>query len=216
MVTISVIGIDGCGKTTQCKLLVERLKDGGYEAMYVRPIYLLINLLPQFISGKLEGCSLISPRQISTSSAEKSKRFNTLHMFRKPVLLFFGFFYILITCLLLKFAIGKDKIVICDRYFIQFLYDLYGEKAKLILRLIPKPDIVFYINGDVDLMYSRMSQKSDRDIEKNYYNKVISFFKEISVSNNFILINASKNKEVVSDSIYNYSVKYLESHGGFI
>ena len=84
MVTISVIGIDGCGKTTQCKLLVERLKDGGYEAMYVRPIYLLINLLPQFISGKLEGCSLISPRQISTSSAEKSKRFNTLHMFRKP------------------------------------------------------------------------------------------------------------------------------------
>ncbi|MCK4482883.1 dTMP kinase, partial [Candidatus Bathyarchaeota archaeon] len=31
---ICVEGLDGCGKTTQTKLLVERLREKGYDAMY--------------------------------------------------------------------------------------------------------------------------------------------------------------------------------------
>lgn len=214
MVAIAIVGVDGCGKSTQSRLLVERLNADGYRAIYVRPIYILIDLLPNRICDILKGSTIFSPRRSTTSKKADSKDLNAIRILKRMPISLFGFLYVLISCYYLKSIHQRYNIVICDRYFIQFLYDLFGEKAFLPIKLLPKPDMFFYINGDIDLMYSRMTQDFDKNINRDYYNKVIAFFNEVARNNNFIIIDANKNKEKIFQLIYTSLIAKIKLGGG--
>ena len=209
MVIIAIVGIDGSGKTTQCHLLADRLKANGQRAVCIRPIYLLVDSLSRLSRNKFENYLSISPRRLSTSSVGKSNNNGLSYSLKKAFLLFFGTVYVFSTCIYLKLFIGRNKIVICDRYFIQFLYDLFRENAELFLKLIPKADLTFYIDGSIALLSSRMSQSFDRSVKEEYYINLNSFFKHIAKDNNFIVISADINKEDISEIIYNRVDRYL-------
>ncbi len=211
MTIIAIIGIDGSGKTTQCTLLAERLMANGQNAVCIRPVYLLVDLFSNPSVNKLR--EYVSPRRLSTSSVGGTNYLSLLHKLKRISLLFSGIVYVFFTCIYLKSFLGRNKIVICDRYFIQFLYDLSGECSEIFLKLIPKADLTFYIEGSVDLLISRMSQSYDRSVGREYYINLNSFFKHIAQANNFILINADKTKEDISEIIYSHVEKYLENRG---
>lgn len=216
MALVAVIGIDGSGKTTQCRLLADRLAANGIEAVCVRPAYFLIDSFSRLSRNKFRKNLSISPRKLSTSSVGRSSNRNISNIIKKVCLLLLGISYAILTCIYLKLFMSRNGVIICDRYFIQFLYDLLGRNAKIFLKLIPKADLTFYIEGNVEILISRMSQSFDRSVKREYYVDLNSFFKHVAYEYNFILISADMKKEDISEIIYARVEKYLKEEAFYL
>ena len=194
---MAIEGVDGCGKTTQAKILVDRLRKDGHEAMYVRPIYLLLNL----ICVKGTNMNSVSPRRARASNKKSS-------ILQRAVMGLLGYPYAVATYIYMKFA-SKDQIIVCDRYFYQFFFDLFGEFSEKVIRIFPKPDIAFFLDGDLDLFYSRMDNSFDTSVDRDYYTGVISLYRRISQRYGFIQLDANLNKEEINDIILIHLTKMV-------
>ncbi len=204
---MAIEGVDGCGKTTQAKMLVDRLKKRGYKAMYVQPVFILLNILAR---SKGNGVALISPRKARTSQRSDldnhGKRFFSKNIF----MVLLGYPYALATYLFMKFYLSRNKIVVCDRYFYQFFFDLFGNWSEKVIKFFPRPDITFFLDGDLDLLYSRMDDSFDAHVSKDYYSMVINLYRRISQKYSFIQIDANLNKEVINDIIFMHLTKKMK------
>ena len=189
---MAIEGVDGCGKTTQAKMLVDRLRKNGHEAMYVRPIYLILNL----IRVKGTNTNSVSPR-MSRASNNKSSTI------QRSFMGLLGYPYAVATYIYMKCA-SRDKIIVCDRYFYQFFFDLFGEFSEKVIRIFPKPDIAFFLDGDLDLFYSRMDNSFDTSVDRDYYTGVLSLYRRISQRYGFIQLDANLDKEEINDMIHTH------------
>lgn len=195
---MAIEGIDGSGKTTQAKMLVERLNKKGYKAIYVQPIYVLLNLIPLEDKDKKS----FSPRRAHVSEIS-NKKSSTM---RRALMGLSGYMYALTTYMFIKF-LCKNKINVCDRYFYQFFFDLFGDWCESIIKIFPKPDIAFFLDGDLDLFYLRMDSPSDTNVGCNYYLDVIKVYRKISQKYGIIQVDANLNKEAINDVIFRYLTK---------
>ena len=190
---MAIEGIDGCGKTTQAKMLVDRLKKNGYEAAYVRPVYVLMDLI---CSGEKDKNS-VSPRRVRVSEISNKK----LSIMRRALMGLVGYFYALTTYMFIKLYY-RNKIIVCDRYFYQFFFDLFGDWSEKIVRFFPKADITFFLDGDLDLFYSRMDNSFDVSANRDYYTDVINLYKRMLQKYGFIQIDANLEREKINDIIF--------------
>ncbi|MCK4251788.1 hypothetical protein KAX97_10090, partial [candidate division WOR-3 bacterium] len=179
---MAIKGVDGSGKTTQAKMLVDRLKKNGYETMYVQPVYVLLDLIHL---GK-EDKNSVSPRRARVSEISNKK----LSIMRRALMGLFGYLYALVTYIFIKFT-SRNKIIVCDRYFYQFFFDLFGNWSESIIKFFPRPDIAFFLDGDLDLFYSRMDNSFDASVSRDYYSEVINLYKKISQKYGFVQIDAN-------------------------
>ena len=200
-IIVAIEGIDGCGKTTQAKMLVDRLKKNGYEAIYVRPVYVLLDLI-HFGKGDKNS---VSPRRARVSESPNKK----LSVLRKAFMGLVGYFYALTTYLFMKLT-GRNKIIVCDRYFYQFFFDLFGDWGEKIARLFPKADITFFLDGDFNLFYSRMDNSFDASVGKDYYTDVLNLYRRISQKYSFIQIDANLDKEAIDNIIFMHLTKKMK------
>ena len=183
-------------------MLTNQLNDNGCNAMYCRPIFILVNLLTRSTNKDLTS---ISPRLSSTSTnSSKSKKSFSV---KKMVLGLLGYPYALMTYISMKLYFGRGKILVCDRYFYQFFFDLYGNWSNVIVNLFPKPDITFFIDGDLDVFYSRMDDPFDMNVKSDYYAQVLALFRKTSNEYNFIQIDANSSKERMNEIIYSHLVR---------
>ena len=190
---MAIEGVDGCGKTTQAKILIDRLKKNGYETMYVRPVYVLLDLIR---SGEKDKNS-VSPRRARVSEISNKK----LSIMRRVLMGLLGYLYALATCISMKFHY-RNKIIICDRYFYQFFFDLFGNWSENIITIFPRPDIAFFLDGDLELFYSRMDNPFDASVGRDYYTGVINLYRRISKKYDFIQIDANLEREKINDIIF--------------
>ena len=198
---MAIEGIDGCGKTTQAKMLVDRLKKEGYETRYVRPVYVLMDLIRLGEKDK----NSISPRRARASESSNKK----LSILRRALMGSFGYLYALVTYIFMKFT-SRNKIIACDRYFYQFFFDLFGGWSENIIKIFPKPDIAFFLDGDLDIFYSRMDNSFDASVGRDYYTGVLNLYRRISQKDGFIQIDAKLNKEAINDMIYMHLIKEMK------
>lgn len=171
-------------------MLVDRLKMEGYETTYVRPIYVIPNLIR--VGGVNKNS--VSPRRARASNKKSSAM-------QRAVMGLFGYPYAIATYIYMKLT-SKDKIIVCDRYFYQFFFDLFGELSEKVIRIFPKSDITFFLDGDLDLFYSRMDNSFDTSVDRNYYDEVLNLYRRISQRYGFIQIDANLDKEVINDLIF--------------
>lgn len=187
---MAIEGVDGCGKTTQAKMLVDRLKKNRYKVIDVRPVYVLLD------STRLRKIdkNLISPRRACVSENTNKKS----SLIRRALIGLAGYPYALATYMFMKFH-SRNKIIVCDRYFYQFLFDLYGKFSDKVVRIFPKPDITFFLDGDLDLFYSRMDNSFDASVDSDYYTEVINLYRKIYKRCGFVQIDANLTKEAIND-----------------
>ena len=207
MVIIAIVGIDGCGKTTQAKMLSDRLKKNGYETIYVQPVFILLNILQQ---SKKSNITLISPRVISTSLMNDSTEKRNLFFIKRLFSGLLGYPYALATYIFMKLYLSRNKIVVCDRYLYQFFFDLFGNWSEKIVKIFPRPDITFFLDGDLDLFYSRIDSSFDASVGRDYYTGVFNLYREISKKYDFFQIDANLNKEAINDIIFMYLTKEMK------
>lgn len=182
MVIIAVEGIDNAGKTTQCKLLEERLKKLGYSVG---------NSLDQ-----------------STEIFDLIKKFFQQKNF-SPTLKTFLFASEIIKQL--EILSDKD-IAIFDRYTLSlFAYGLMEKLSaiwiKSIVQPLPRADILVYIDIPVELYLIRSKNKSElispytvKQLEsvKESYDKILS-------ETEYLRIKGSDDKGAISNTIYTYA-----------
>ena len=208
---MAIEGVDGCGKTTQAKMLVDRLENEGYKAVYVQPIFLLLNILTR---SKGNDVALISPRKFRTSQMSNSDRHRKRFFPKKLFMNLLGYPYALATYIFMKLH-WRNKVVVCDRYFYQFFFDLFVGWSERIVRFFPKADLTFFLDGDLNLFYSRMDNSFDASVGRDYYTKVINLYRRISQKYGFISIDASLNKEAINDIIFMYLTKEIRGGGSY-
>ncbi len=197
MPIVAVVGIDGCGKTTQAKMLVSSLRSMGYDAEYVRSEFLLLELLNGF--GEEKVMSRLSPRKArNRNTAQENGRSSNA---RRAVIGLLGYLYALTTYLVIAFQSSRKKIVVCDRYFLQFFYNLFGRRADLAIDLFPKADITFFLEGSLEILYSRMRDPSDKSTSTSYYTDVEEMFEEVSKKYGFIRVDASVNADLIGKEL---------------
>ena len=209
---MAIEGVDGCGKTTQAKMLVDRLNRWGYEAMYVQPVFILLNILTR---SKGNDVALISPRKTRTSQMSNSDKCGRRFLPKKLFMGLLGYPYALATYISIKVYLTRNNIVVCDRYFYQFFFDLFGDWSETIIKVFPKPDIVFFLDGDLDIFYSRMDDSFDASVGRDYYTKVINLYRKVSQKYSFIQIDANLNREAINDVMFMHLTKEMKGGEGY-
>ena len=197
MPIVAVIGIDGCGKTTQAKMLVSNLKNSGYDAKYVKSEFLLLDLLKGF--GEEKVISRLSPRKEQNKNTTK-KNEGTSNP-KRALFGILGYLYALTTYLVILYHSRKKKIIVCDRFFYQFFYNLFEKRANLVIDLFPKADITFLLEGNLEILYSRMNDPSDKSTSTNYYTDVEEMFEKVSDKYDFVRVDASVNAEQIGKEL---------------
>jgi len=162
---IAVTGIDGSGKTTSARNLQVSLENAGFTAEYkhqfdsvlARGLSRLRRLLPAKAS---------EPLAIVHGEAAYDSRL------RKPALLkkFAAYFYLLLQAIGANRArFAKPDFLVFDRYFyddfVRFRqrYGIAERYFYFVEMLVPRPDLIVTLNGDVQKTYERQV-----DIDSSY------------------------------------------------
>jgi len=144
---ICLIGPDGVGKTTQAKLLIEKLREMGYEYEYRWMRFHHFVSLPVLALARLMGLTEVQTlpdgRKIGYHHFYRSRLISTLY----PITLYIDTLLAMILRIYLPMKLLKKRIV-CDRFVYDTLVDLAvdldkpeiitSKTAKRFLRLIPK------------------------------------------------------------------------------
>lgn len=192
---ICIIGPDGTGKTTQAKLLVERLRKEGINCEYRWLRFYHFLSLPLLALARLMGLSevktLSSGRKIGYHYFYKSKAISKLY----PVFLFLDTLIFAILKVYIPIKLFK-KTIICDRFVYDTLVDLMVSTGnyeiynsiigKLFVKLIPKNSKTIMLMADEDVL----RQRRDDVREDKTLNLKIKLYRELSDEFGLPVVNA--------------------------
>lgn len=164
---VAIVGPDASGKTTQARLLTERLQADGYDARYIHGLYHFSDAFPYATQIRKR----IGPRKLRTDR-QKSNGL-TIQMFR---MLFDWFSYIFALATIVFVTVrSRNQIIVFDRYYHQFFFDVYGPRSVSLSRSLPTPWKTIYLDGELAVLRPRMNTL-DRAVDATYHTKVIDHY----------------------------------------
>jgi thymidylate kinase len=165
---IAFTGIDGSGKTTQAELLVESLKQNGFNVSYVwsrwKP-FLLRSLIKRWKSGSAAGDDKLNNDEINIK--KKKQRMLSNPIIRWLWLSAFFIDYGLQIFVKIRLRLLKKGLVISDRIFYDSVIDQainLGKNRDWLLRsldsfwirfIFPRPDVILYVDCPADTAFLR-------------------------------------------------------------
>lgn len=198
---ICFIGIDGTGKTTQAHRLCNMLRANGTACVYIRPRYELAKRV--FSKMRPQAYDNIGPRKTLSSGEPVS---NLL-----KVLLTLPFAaYLLATYYTVVKPLTAKQIVVADRYFFDWFHNSLGKCSIGLLRLLPKPSLVFLLDLPVDVAEDRMTNTRDRNLPLSYYDSLRMFYLSIATEFDFIRIDATHEPCVISKIVFGLTKERLK------
>jgi dTMP kinase len=187
-------GIDGSGKSTQAALLIERLKEKGFEIVYFREPS--EGKWGRKIKTKALHPDSLSPEE-ELSLFLKDRKENVEKN--------------------LKPALSEKKIIVLDRYYYSTIayQGARGIDTKRIRTMnedfVVKPDLVFILDIEPQKGLERIEDRAKKDKlfeQKDYLVKVRKIFKSIKGRNIFHL-DGRKPKEKIAEKIEKIVFGYL-------
>lgn len=191
---ICVEGLDGCGKTTQTRLLVKTLKRMGYNATYtVEPS-----------RGKIG-------RFIRKYCLHSKKRTSAV----VEALLFAADRYEHITNEVLS-ALEEGKIVVSDRYvYSSFAYQgaagLDLKWIEMINKHAVKPDLAIFVDVKPEVVIQRLKPKKSVMENLETQRKVREVYMKFVKNSELIKIDGNKPIKDVADTILRTTLEFLKN-----
>ena len=192
---ICVEGLDGCGKTTQTKLLVRKLRKMGWDAVYTAEPSR--GKIGKFIKKYcLQGEKRTFP--IVEALLFAADRFE--HVEREVIP-----------------ALNEGKIVVSDRYVYSSL--AYQGAAGLDLKWIEminehaiRPDLAIFVDVEPEAVIKRLKPK--KSVMENFetQRKVLEVYVKFVEKGKLVRIDGNKSKKEVADDVLKV-VRFLEKRG---
>ena len=201
-ILVCFTGIDGTGKTTHATKIVKRFKKMGIPCQYV-----WCNWVPRISYPFMALIYLIT-------GGYRRKDYHKSRILRRiwNYIVIFDFIYLYLLKVKLPLLIGKN--VVCDRYVYDMIADLiydglYSERAsKILLKLVPKPDLVFMLDVPEDISYLRKKDTKDAinikdsDDAIDYLRIHRNAYLKIAESLKIPVIDATEDFEELHEKIY--------------
>ena len=193
---ICVEGLDGCGKTTQTKLLVKRLKKIGYDAVYTaEPSRGKIGLFIKkyCLHGEKRTSAVVEALLFSADRFE--------HVEKEIIP-----------------ALKEGKIVVSDRYVYSSL--AYQGAAGLDLKWIKmvnehatQPNLAIFIDVEPETVFQRLKPKKSVMENLATQREVREVYMKFVETGELMKIDGSNPKRKVTDDIFKVVLKFLETAG---
>jgi thymidylate kinase len=165
---LAVVGPDGVGKST----FIEHLASGLAELQVKDPDAILIQHFRPHILPNLN--------ELLTGKPEVISEFNNPHS-AEPAsfpsslvrVTYYWIDYVLGYWMKLRSRLLRGRTIIFDRYFYDIIVDprrsrlsLPGWIARFYLTMTPKPDLVFFLDADADVIYARKQELPPEEIAR--------------------------------------------------
>ncbi len=166
---VCFLGPDGVGKSTIIDLIsLEAEKKFIKEKRDVEIIHFRPYLFPNI--GALAEQAKIKKQDKNFHNPHRGKEKNFISSLLR--ITYYWLDYFLGYYCLIKNKLKNNRVVIFDRYFYDFLADPKRSSIKLpylikkiYLRFVPKPDIVFFLHCEADIIYERKQELTMNSIE---------------------------------------------------
>jgi dTMP kinase len=206
-IVVCFSGIDGTGKTTHATKLVETFKNMAIPCQYARGIF------EPKISYPFMAFVYLVTGGYRRKDYHKSRILRGIWNY----IVILDFLYIYLTQI--KIPLLMSKSVICDRYVYDLIVSLkynglYNERAsKILLKLIPKPDLVFILDIPEDVSNLRKDDTKDAvnikdsDSATDYLRFHRKSFLESAKSLNIPVIDATKDFKELNEEFYRQAIQ---------
>ena len=193
---ICVEGLDGCGKTTQTKLLVKRLKAMDLDAVYTAEPS--CGKIGRFIQKHcLHGEKRTFP--VVEALLFAADRFEHVKMEVVP-------------------ALNKGKIVVSDRYVYSSL--AYQGATGLDLKWIKminehaiRPDLAIFVDVDPEAVIKRLKPKKSVMENLGTQRKVRGVYVKFVEKGELVRIDGNRSEKEVADDVLKVVLRFLEKRG---
>jgi dTMP kinase len=189
---ICVEGLDGCGKTTQARLLVKRLKKMGYDAVYTsEPSRGRIGMLVKryFLQGEKRVSAVIEALLFAADRFE--------HVEKEVIP-----------------ALNEGKIVVSDRYVYSSLAyqgadGLNLKWIEMINDNVVRPNLAIFVDVEPEAVVQRLKPKKSVMENLETQHKVREVYTNFVKQGELVEINGNKSKREVADDILKLTLKFL-------
>ncbi len=211
---ICFIGIDGSGKTSLARELVESTPRLGIKSKYVRCRFESFKLLRIFIEIVKILLAISGKKRMDNSPEGTTDRRQLLanpllsKVYENLVLL--DYFWQILLKVRLQLAFGIN--IICDRYVYDTVVDLavdFGSTESQIqkmlgkfLHLAPKPDLVFLVDLPTEIAYQRNLPKSD-GLRMDYISERRDVYLTLGKRQEITVLNGAQSLEGLWDLVWN-------------
>jgi thymidylate kinase len=209
--SVCFIGIDGSGKTTHAFSLYQNLGQLGIVANLVRPEYLVMRYMPNFFltwmsknvfsrsKARIDGSEKSSKDGRYLSSIFSKARHSVLN---SGLLLYSWLTYLALVEL-------RNKVIIFDRYFYDWVFNLNQNRMNGLLFFLPKPDMVFVLDLEVNDAFSRMHSEKDKEFRREYYSSLRNWYLEMARLHGFIVVSSKLDFAKMSSQELRNTLSYL-------
>lgn len=190
---ICIEGLDGCGKTTQAKLLVRKLCEKGFDAFYTaEPTRGKIGkfIKKYYLHGEKRGSVIVEALLFAADRFE--------HVEKEIVP-----------------ALNEGKLVVSDRYIYSSL--AYQGAAGLDLKWIKElnkhaipPNLAIFLDVKPEIVLQRLQRKKSVMEKLAIQRKVREVYEKLVKDGKLVRVDGNKSKEEVAKDIFNLILKALK------
>ncbi len=190
---ICIEGLDGCGKTTQAKLLVRKLCEKGFDAFYTaEPTRGKIGkfIKKYYLHGEKRGSVIVEALLFAADRFE--------HVEKEIVP-----------------ALNEGKLVVSDRYIYSSL--AYQGAAGLDLKWIKElnkhaipPNLAIFLDVKPEIVIQRLQRKKSVMEKLAIQRKVREVYEKLVKDGKLVRVDGNRSKEEVAKDILNLVLKALK------